>query len=101
VHPLSKKGAPDFQKGCTRFFTTKFQAKSYNMKEFIICPYGFKELALLYFPSNLPASASSQLRRRINLPPLIGQLKEASWYPGQKILTPRQVEIIIRHIGEP
>jgi hypothetical protein len=69
------------------------------MKEFIIRPYGFKELALLYFPSGLPASASSQLRRWINLPPLIGQLKEASCYPVQKILIPRQVGIIVRQPG--
>jgi hypothetical protein len=71
------------------------------MERFEIHAYGFKELALLYFPNSQPATASSLLRKWVRLRPLAEKLKEAHYGPGQKILTPRQVEIIVEHVGEP
>jgi hypothetical protein len=71
------------------------------MEKFKIHAYGFQELALVYFPDSRPATASSLLRKWIRLRPLIDKLKEAHYRSGQKILTPRQVEIIVEHVGEP
>jgi hypothetical protein len=71
------------------------------MERIKIHAYGFKELALLYFPNSQPATAAALLRKWIRLRPLAGKLKEAHYQSGQRILTPRQVEIIVEHVGEP
>lgn len=68
---------------------------------FVIRAYGIQELAQLYFPHIAPTSASVQLRKWISHPALYGQLAAAGYHRGQRILTPRQVEIIVRHVGEP
>jgi len=65
-------------------------------------PWGFQELAICYFPYVKPRSASNQLRAWIRLSPLLmDQLRATLWRPGRKILTPRQVNLIVRHLGEP
>lgn len=70
--------------------------------KFKIKSYGYGELALLYFPNNTPKSASVQLRTWIRLnEKLKNELKESGFATGKKILTPKQVEIIIKFIGEP
>ncbi|MCD7978038.1 MAG: DUF4248 domain-containing protein [Tannerellaceae bacterium] len=64
--------------------------------------WGYQELALSYFPRSTPDSASVQLRRWIRYSPeLVRQLESCGWRAGQKILTPRQVDCIIRHLGAP
>lgn len=71
------------------------------MEHFILRAYGLQELAQLYFPHNTPQSASNQLKRWMNKKKLIIMLTDADYESGQKILTPRQVRIIVDHLGEP
>lgn len=69
---------------------------------FIVRAYGVQELALMYFPDSAPHSASNQLRRWIRIPALMDKLTANSGYHiGQKILTPKQVSIIVEHLGYP
>lgn len=69
--------------------------------DFVIRAYGLQELAQLYFPGNTPASASAQLKKWMRNNQLHTKLTEAGYHSGQKLLTPRQVEIIVTHLGEP
>lgn len=70
--------------------------------KFKIKSYGYGELAMLYFPNSTKKSASTQLGNWIRLNILLKEkLKETGFVSGKKILTPRQVELIIMHIGEP
>lgn len=71
------------------------------MSDFVIRAYGVQELALLYFPHNTPQAASAQLKKWIKRPPLLHLLLTAGYHSGQKILTPRLVEILTEHIGFP
>lgn len=71
------------------------------MHNFIIRSYGLQELAQLYFPGNTPQSASTQLKKWMLNDQLHTKLTEAGYHSGQKLLTPRQVEIIVIHLGEP
>jgi len=69
---------------------------------FKIKSYGYGELALLYFPKSTKKSASTQLGRWIRQnESLKNQLLTGGFKPGKKLLTPRQVEIIVLLIGEP
>lgn len=68
---------------------------------FVIRAYGLQELAQLYFPGNTPQSASAQLKKWMRNDQLHAKLTEAGYHSGQKLLTPRQVEIIVNHLGEP
>jgi hypothetical protein len=71
-------------------------------KEFVIRSYGYCELAMLYFPNSTKKSASVQLRKWIKLnTKLMQKLNNHSFKPGLRILTPKQVGIIIQHLGEP
>ncbi|WP_288207550.1 DUF4248 domain-containing protein [uncultured Parabacteroides sp.] len=64
--------------------------------------YGHTELALLYFPDILPKSASSQLALWINRDEeLLSDLLKAGYKKGQRMYTPRQVAILVDHLGEP
>ena len=74
-----------------------------NMDEqFKIRSYGYGELALLYFPNSTKKSASVQLRRWIIYnKKLENDLYETGFRPGQRILTPKQVQILIKILGEP
>jgi len=70
--------------------------------KFKIKSYGYGELAMLYFPNSTKKSASTQLGNWIRLNILLKEkLKETGFVSGKKILTPKQVELIIMHIGEP
>ena len=74
-----------------------------NMDEkFKIRSYGYCELAMLYFPNSTKKSASVQLRRWLtsdnNLKTNLGNSGLKKW---QKLLTPKQVGIIVNYIGEP
>lgn len=71
-------------------------------ENFKIKSYGFGELAQLYFPNIAKKSASIQFGRWIRVDKkLASELFEAGYKPRQKILTPLQVEIVIKIIGEP
>lgn len=71
------------------------------MGNFTIRAYGLQELAQLYFPNSTPQSASNQLKKWMNKEKLLVKLATAGYEAGQKILTPRQVEVIAGHVGEP
>ena len=63
--------------------------------------WGHMELALLYFPNILPKSASSQLSQWIRRDEeLLADLLKAGYKKGQRMYTPRQVSILIDHLGE-
>jgi Domain of unknown function (DUF4248) len=64
--------------------------------------FGISELAGLYFPNATKKSASNQLRRWITKSDLLHQqLQLAGYQKGQKILTPKQVELIFEYFGMP
>ncbi|MFR9001632.1 MAG: DUF4248 domain-containing protein [Parabacteroides merdae] len=64
--------------------------------------YSFKEVAGMYFPGSVSQSASVQLRRWIKLNKLLTEaLAETGLVNRQRLLTPRQVELIFKHLGEP
>ena len=64
--------------------------------------YGFKELAVLFFPYIAPASASIRLKQWIkDSPTLLDSLRHANYKPTARILTPRQTELIIQEFGSP
>jgi hypothetical protein len=71
-------------------------------EQFKISSYGYCELAMLYFPNSTKKSVIARLRRWLmsdnNLKPDLGNsgLKKC-----QKLLTPKQVRIIVNYIGEP
>jgi hypothetical protein len=71
-------------------------------KTFVLRSYGYGELALLYFPNSTKKSATTQLRRwiRRNLE-LRSTLAQLGFADHQRILTPRQVEVILQFVGEP
>jgi Fic family protein len=71
-------------------------------KGFILRSYGYAELALLYFPNSTKKSATSQLRRWIRRNgELRNTLAQIGFAERQRILTPRQVEVVVQFVGEP
>lgn len=71
------------------------------MENFIIHAYGLKELASIYFPDSTPQSASHRLRSWMRTTQLAEDLSKSGYMPGQRLLTPKQVAVIVAHIGEP
>ncbi len=70
--------------------------------KFKIKSYGYGELAQMYFPTITKQSATVQFRRWIRINnKLLDELSLAGFKRYQKMLTPKQVEIIVRFIGEP
>lgn len=64
--------------------------------------YGFKELAVLYFPNIAPASASIRLKAWIkDSPALLAQLDETNYHLNARVLTPRQTSLITTAFGSP
>lgn len=71
-------------------------------KTFVIRAYGVGELAELYNPHLSRRGAIMQLWRWINHHGVLKrQLEELGYYPGIRCFTPKQVECIVRHLGEP
>ena len=71
-------------------------------EQFKIKSYGYGELALLYFPNSTKKSASVQMRRWLRQnESLKKQLKDSGFRPGLKLLTPKQVKILVDFLGEP
>ena len=61
-----------------------------------------KELSQMYFPNSSPKSAGTQLLRWLKYNrKLWDELAEAGYTRGQRLLTPRQVELVFRYLGEP
>lgn len=72
------------------------------MIEFKIKSYGVGELGCLFLPTLNSRSASNQFRAWINKNEKLKQdLINAGFIHRQKIYTPKQVQIIIEHLGEP
>ena len=70
--------------------------------KFHLKSYGLQELAVLYFPNSTPSSASTQLKKWITKSlHLQTKLEKSDYRSGQKILTPKQVSILVDHLGEP
>lgn len=64
--------------------------------------YGFKEFATLYFPNIAPASASIRLKQWIlTFPEVVANLEKTGYQRTQRILTPRQRDIIVSAFGSP
>lgn len=64
--------------------------------------YGFKELAVLYFLNIAPASASIRLKQWIkDDTELLEALQETNYQLSNRILTPRQKELITTSFGSP
>ena len=71
-------------------------------EQFKIKSYGYGELALLYFPNSTKKSASVQLRRWLKQSEsLKKQLIDTGFKSGQKLLTPKQVNILVTFLGAP
>ena len=72
------------------------------MTDFKIRPYTKKELALMYFPDSNPRTAVNHLMAWIyRCTPLLGQLETAGYEKSSKGFTPRQIRMIVEHLGEP
>ena len=74
-----------------------------NEQIFRIRPYSKRELAGLYFP--FTKNADTAVKNLNNLmhrnPDLRNELAEASYHSRCRMLTPLQVRIIVRYLGEP
>ena len=64
--------------------------------------YAKNELAHLYNPMCPYHSAMKIFRKWITVnASLMNELEQTNYSPKSKIFSPRQVEIIVRHLGEP
>lgn len=73
-----------------------------TINDFKITAYGWQELALLYAPNLTPASAAKRLGMWITEnKQLQNDLVAAGWKKGKRLLTPRQVQLIVEYLGEP
>lgn len=69
---------------------------------FAIRAYGVGELAILYSPHLCRRAAILQLWRWINYHGVLkAKLLELGYHSGVRSFTPRQVECIVEHLGEP
>ena len=70
---------------------------------FAIRPYTKKELALCYFPqAKHPHTAVNHLKSWINrCEPLRDKLHEQGYQKSAKWFKPKEVRLIIEHLGEP
>lgn len=60
-----------------------------------------RELALAYFPGDKPKTAQQKFAKWLRIDPLQQKLESLGWKPYQKVLTPKQFDCIIEHVGEP
>lgn len=62
----------------------------------------FRDLAMSYFPEDMPEVAVRKLRKEIaGYPELFNALSEANYKSHKQIVTPLQKELIIKYLGEP
>lgn len=73
------------------------------MEDFKIRSYTKKELALIYFPStDNPHTAVNHLISWINRCPMLCKaLNEQGYQKSSKWFSPREVRLIVEHLGEP
>ncbi len=72
------------------------------MENFNIRSYSKKELALLYFPDSTPRTAVNHLTKWIQrCTQLWSILQSMDYHPHSKGFTPREVSVIVEHLGEP
>ena len=72
------------------------------METFKIRPYTKKELALQYFPDSQPRTAVNHLMAWIaRCPELVDELAHTGYVTNAKSFTPRQVGLIVKHLGAP
>ena len=72
------------------------------INNFEIRSYGWQELAILYAPDLTPESAAKRLSTWVQInPTLLTTLEASGWRKGQRVLTPRQVGVIVDFLGEP
>lgn len=72
------------------------------MNTFTIRLYGKSELAMLYQPNSTPDTAMKTLYRWIKgCPILLAELKQMGYNIHRRSFLPREVEAIVRHLGEP
>ena len=70
--------------------------------EFPLRTMSFKELAMMYFPHVTTKSASNRLRSWIqHSPELQSALEAAGRFPQQRLMSPRQVELVLEAFGVP
>ena len=61
------------------------------LNEFEVRSYGWQELAVLYGPDLMPASAGKRLSKWVGVnPELKAELQGHGWRKGKKMLTPLQ-----------
>lgn len=61
-----------------------------------------KELSIMYFPNSTVKAAGTQLKRWFNYnKELRAALEATGYFDGQRILSPRQVELVFHYLGEP
>lgn len=64
--------------------------------------HSYLSLGCLYSPDITPAVASRRLKAWITRnPQLVAELQQTGWNNRQRVLTPRQVDCIVRVLGEP
>lgn len=64
--------------------------------------WGVSEFAQLYFPGHTPVAAYKTMWKWIrNSRGLKAKLEAAGWVKFQKLYTPKQVAVLIEHLGEP
>ena len=76
--------------------------KNHDAREKFSKSWGVTEFALLYFPEASPKTAYKRTYSWIQASKeLQRKLREAGWQPFQKTYTPKQVNCLIEHVGEP
>ncbi len=69
---------------------------------FTLRTYPKSELALLYAPQSTPETAVKNLYRWIRIcKPLCKELERMDYNPRRRSFMKREVEAIVRHLGEP
>lgn len=73
-----------------------------TINDFPLRSYGWQELAVLYNPQVTPQSAAKSLSHWVKKNPgLSDALRSTGWRPGLRSLTPLQVKLLVRFLGEP
>ena len=69
---------------------------------FRVKAYSKVELAMLYNPEQCVTVALKKLSRWMQAnPTLVEELREVSYNKYRRSFTPKEVDLIIRHLGEP
>ena len=76
--------------------------KEQSEQEFRLRTYKKNELAMMYFPDVTKAAASRNFRRWIrNCPPMMQELESMGYDKNRQYLLKAEVEVIVKHLGEP